>query len=113
VALRELSANQTPPGLAGLTTFLARTGGSEIEALQSYAVAALRQSWTPRAIEALAPALLARRRAFDPGARRVSRAIVATLEDVDDGLAQSAARAWRRSAAGVWSACRGDRAGAA
>jgi hypothetical protein len=113
VALRELSACQTPPSLAGLTTFLARTEGAEIEALQSYAVAALRQSWTPRAIEALAPALLARRRAFDPGARRVSRAIVATLEDVDDVQARSAARAWRRSAAGVWSACRGDRAGAA
>ena len=80
---------------------------------QSYAVAALRQSWTPHAIDALAPALLARRRAFDPAARRVSRAIVAALEAATTG-----ARSRRRApgvgrAAGVWSACRGDRAGAA
>lgn len=113
VALRELSAHQTPPGVAGLSAFLTRTDGPHLEPLQTFAVSALRRSWTPRAIDALLPAILARRRAFEPSARRVSRVIVATLEDVDDTRAQAAARTWRRSAAGVWSACRGDRAGAA
>jgi hypothetical protein len=109
VALRELSLHQTAPGLAGLTSFLARTDGAGLEPLQAFAVATLRQSWTPHAIDALAPALLARRRAFDPGARRVSRAMVAALDAADDERARAAARTWRRSAAGMWSACVGER----
>jgi hypothetical protein len=113
VALRELSVQQSPPGLVGLTTFLSRTDGAGLEPLQAFAVATLRHSWTPKAIDALAPALLARRRAFDPGARRVSRAIVDLLDAAGDERAAAAVRAWRRSAAGMWSACVGERAEAA
>ena len=51
----------------------------------------------PKAIDALAPALLARRRAFDPAARRVSRVIVAALDSASDDRAARAARTWRRS----------------
>jgi len=111
VALRELSAHQSPPALAALAEFLSRTHGASLEALQRYAVQALRLAWTPKVTDALVLALLARRRAFDPAARRVSHAIVTVLEAAGGDRARAAVRTWRRSPAGVWSTCRRDRVG--
>jgi hypothetical protein len=73
--------------------------------MQIAAVDLLQRRWTPGAAQVLATALRARRHIFDRGPRMVSKAIVAAIDDGGDAEARGAVRAWKRSAAGLWSAC--------
>jgi hypothetical protein len=110
VALRDLVSHRSTSSLAALTAFLSRTDPGGLDGLQQYALHLLRQAWTPEVGAAVATALLRRRRAMEAGARRVSRAMAGLLETSAEVEACAAARAWRRSPPGLWSACVGDRA---
>jgi hypothetical protein len=113
VALRDIGIHQTRGGLSALTSFLGRTTPAEIEALQSYAVQVIRRAWSPATGEVLGAALRERRHTFEAGARRVSLAMTSLLDLMGNDSDRAAARAWRRSAAGLWSFCLGQRGEAA
>lgn len=109
-AVRQLCANLTSGSLAALTAFLSKVEDRTLEPLQLEAVRQLGgPAPAPAAVPLLAAAVRARRHIFDGGPRRVSRAMVAVLEGQADEEGRAAARAWRRSAAGLWSACVGSR----
>jgi hypothetical protein len=109
VAVRDLGVNQTRGGLYALTTFLGRTTPPEIEPLQAYAMQVLRRAWSPAVGQVLRDALLERRHTFEAAARRVSLAMMSLIDMMGDEDDRAAARAWRRSAAGLWSFCLGQR----
>jgi hypothetical protein len=102
-ALADLCQNQTPNGLAALTRYLSRVDDRELEQLQISAVDLLLDHWSGGASDVLATALRARRHIFNAGPRRVSQAMVTALTTKPDVQGHTAARAWQRSAAGLWS----------
>jgi hypothetical protein len=95
-------------GLPAMTTFLSATRGARFTSMQKQVVSLLREHASPDTRDALAAALTARTRAMDGSARQVSCAIQAALGAFEDDAAAAAARAWRRSAAGLYSWLRGD-----
>jgi hypothetical protein len=102
-ALSDLCANQTPSGLAALTKYLSRVDDRELEQLQIAAVDLLCDAWSGGASDVIATALRNRRHIFNSGPRRVSQVMVQALSAKPDLQGQAAARAWQRSAAGLWS----------
>jgi hypothetical protein len=108
-AISDLCVHQTPSGLAALTKYLARVDDSELEQLQIAAVDLLADNWSGGATDVVATALRARRHIFNAGPRRVSQVMVTALTSRPDAQGHAAARAWQRSAAGLWSACLGGR----
>jgi hypothetical protein len=108
-ALSDLCANQTPSGLSALTRYLSRVDDRELESLQIAAVDLLIDMWSGGASDVIATALLARRHIFNGGPRRVSQVMVQALAAKPDMQGQAAARAWQRSAAGLWSTVLGGR----
>jgi hypothetical protein len=102
-ALADLCANQTPSGLAALTKYLSRVDDRELEQLQIAAVDLLCDAWSGGASDVIATALRNRRHIFNGGPRRVSQVMVSALSAKPDLQGQAAARAWQRSAAGLWS----------
>lgn len=102
-ALSDLCRNQTPNGLSALTKYLSRVDDRELEQLQISAVDLLLDHWSGGAADVVATALLARRHIFNGGPRRVSQAMVTALTTRPDIQGHAAARAWQRSAAGLWS----------
>ena len=108
-ALTDLCANQTPTGLAALTKYLSKVDDRELEQLQIAAVDLLCDAWSGGASDVLATALLNRRHIFNGGPRRVSQVMVSALSAKPDLQGQAAARAWQRSAAGLWSTVLGGR----
>jgi len=108
-ALADLCTNQTPSGLAALTRYLSRVDDRELEQLQIAAVDLLSDAWSGGASDVIATALLNRRQIFNGGPRRVSQAMVSALSAKPDLQGQAAARAWQRSAAGLWSTVLGGR----
>jgi hypothetical protein len=108
-ALSDLCANQTPSGLAALTRYLSRVDDRELEQLQISAVDLLCDAWSGGASDVIATALRARRHIFNGGPRRVSQVMVQALAAKPDLQGQAAARAWQRSAAGLWSTVLGGR----
>lgn len=108
-ALSDLCANQTPTGLSALTRYLSRVDDSELESLQIAAVDLLMDMWSGGASDVIATALRARRHIFNSGPRRVSQVMVQALAAKPDMQGQAAARAWQRSAAGLWSTVLGGR----
>ena len=102
-ALSDLCRNQTPNGLAALTRYLSRVDDRELEQLQVAAVDLLLDHWSGGAADVIASALRARRHIFNAGPRRVSQAMVTALTTKPDIQGHAAARAWQRSAAGLWS----------
>jgi hypothetical protein len=108
-ALTDLCANQTPSGLAALTRYLSRVDDRELEQLQIVAVDLLSDAWSGGAADVIATALRNRRHIFNSGPRRVSQAMVSALSAKPDLQGQAAARAWQRSAAGLWSTVLGGR----
>jgi hypothetical protein len=108
-ALADLCANQTPSGLAALTRYLSRVDDRELEQLQIAAVDLLCDRWSGGASDVVATALLNRRHIFNGGPRRVSQVMVTALSAKPDLQGQAAARAWQRSAAGLWSTVLGGR----
>jgi hypothetical protein len=108
-ALSDLCANQTPSGLAALTRYLSKVDDRELEQLQIAAVDLLCDAWSGGASDVIATALLARRHIFNGGPRRVSQVMVQALSAKPDLQGQAAARAWQRSAAGLWSTVLGGR----
>jgi len=102
--LQHAAARMPLAGHAALAAFLGAVRGARVTPLQRRAVRLLRASGTTDARDALAAALAARTRALDAPARQVSCLIEAALQEFhDDDTAAAAARAWRRSAAGVFS----------
>jgi hypothetical protein len=95
-------------GVPAMTAFMSAVRGTRFTPMQRRVVALLRAHASPDTRDALAAALAARTRALDGPARQVSRAIQAALEAFEDDQAAAAARAWRRSAAGLYSWLRGD-----
>ena len=108
-ALTDLCANQTPSGLAALTRYLSRVDDRELEQLQIAAVDLLCDAWSGGASDVIATALRNRRHIFNGGPRRVSQVMVSALSAKPDLQGQAAARAWQRSAAGLWSTVLGGR----
>jgi hypothetical protein len=108
-ALTDLCAIQTPSGLAALTKYLSRVDDRELEQLQIAAVDLLCDAWSGGASDVIATALRARRHIFNAGPRRVSQVMVQALAAKPDLQGQAAARAWQRSAAGLWSTVLGGR----
>jgi hypothetical protein len=108
-ALTDLCANQTPSGLAALTKYLSRVDDRELEQLQISAVDLLCDAWSGGASDVIATALRNRRHIFNSGPRRVSQVMVNALSSKPDLQGQAAARAWNRSAAGLWSTVLGGR----
>ena len=108
-ALSDLCANQTPSGLAALTRYLSRVDDRELEQLQIAAVDLLCDAWSGGASDVIATALRNRRHIFNAGPRRVSQVMVQALAAKPDLQGQAAARAWQRSAAGLWSTVLGGR----
>ena len=108
-ALTDLCANQTPSGLAALTRYLSRVDDRELEQLQIAAVDLLCDAWSGGASDVIATALRNRRHIFNSGPRRVSQVMVRALSAKPDLQGQAAARAWQRSAAGLWSTVLGGR----
>ena len=108
-ALADLCSNQTPSGLAALTRYLSRVDDRELEQLQIAAVDLLSDAWSGGASDVIATALLNRRHIFNGGPRRVSQVMVSALSAKPDLQGQAAARAWQRSAAGLWSTVLGGR----
>jgi hypothetical protein len=108
-ALTDLCANQTPSGLAALTKYLSRVDDRELEQLQIAAVDLLCDAWSGGASDVLATALLNRRHIFNSGPRRVSQVMVTALTQKPDAQGHTAARAWQRSAAGLWSTMLGGK----
>jgi hypothetical protein len=108
-ALSDLCANQTPSGLAALTRYLSRVDDRELEQLQIAAVDLLCDAWSGGASDVIATALRNRRHIFNSGPRRVSQVMVSALSSKPDLQGQAAARAWQRSAAGLWSTVLGGR----
>ncbi|MEO5819734.1 MAG: hypothetical protein ABIT71_04460 [Vicinamibacteraceae bacterium] len=108
-ALSDLCANQTPSGLAALTRYLSRVDDRELEQLQISAVDLLCDRWSGGASDVIATALRNRRHIFNSGPRRVSQVMVQALSAKPDLQGQAAARAWQRSAAGLWSTVLGGR----
>ena len=108
-ALSDLCLNQTPSGLAALTKYLSRVDDRELEQLQIAAVDLLIDRWSGGASDVIATALRARRHIFNSGPRRVSQVMVQALAVKPDLQGQAAARAWQRSAAGLWSTVLGGR----
>ena len=108
-ALADLCANQTPSGLAALTKYLSRVDDRELEQLQIAAVDLLCDAWSGGASDVIATALRNRRHIFNGGPRRVSQVMVSALTAKPDLQGQAAARAWQRSAAGLWSTVLGGR----
>jgi hypothetical protein len=106
-ALTDLCANQTPTGLAALTRYLSRVDDRELEQLQIAAVDLLCDAWSGGASDVIATALRNRRHIFNSGPRRVSQVMVSALSAKPDLQGQAAARAWQRSAAGLWSSVLG------
>jgi len=95
-------------GLPAMTAFLSAVRGTRFTPMQRQVVRLLREHASADTRDALATALTARTRALDAAARQVSRAIQAALEAFDDDAAAAAAKAWRRSAAGLYSWLRRD-----
>jgi len=95
-------------GVPAMTAFLSAVRGTRFTPMQRKIVRLLREHASPDTRDALAAALAARTRALDGPARQVSCAIQAALAAFDDDEAAAAARAWRRSAAGLYSWLRGD-----
>jgi hypothetical protein len=110
VALGVERASERHPlaGVPAMTAFLSATRGVRFTPMQRQVVNVLREHASPDTRDALAAALAARTRAMDGSARQVSRLIQAALEAFEDDAAAAAARAWRRSAAGLYSWLRGD-----
>jgi hypothetical protein len=108
-ALSDLCAIQTPSGLAALTKYLSRVDDRELEQLQIAAVDLLCDAWSGGASDVIATALRNRRHIFNSGPRRVSQVMVQALAAKPDLQGQAAARAWQRSAAGLWSTVLGGR----
>ncbi len=108
-ALSDLCANQTPSGLAALTRYLSKVDDRELEQLQIATVDLLCDAWSGGASDVIATALRARRHIFNTGPRRVSQVMVQALAAKPDLQGQAAARAWQRSAAGLWSTVLGGR----
>ena len=108
-ALTDLCAIQTPSGLAALTKYLSRVDDRELEQLQIAAIDLLCDAWSGGASDVIATALRARRHIFNAGPRRVSQVMVQALAAKPDLQGQAAARAWQRSAAGLWSTVLGGR----
>jgi len=108
-ALTDLCANQTPSGLAALTRYLSRVDDRELEPMQIAAVDLLCDAWSGGASDVIATALRNRRNIFNSGPRRVSQVMVSVLSAKPDLQGQAAARAWQRSAAGLWSIMLGGR----
>jgi hypothetical protein len=108
-AITDLCAHQTPSGLAALTKYLSRVDDRELEQLQIAAVDLLADNWSGGASDVVATALRARRHIFNAGPRRVSQVMVTALTSRPDAQGHAAAKAWQRSAAGLWSACLGGR----
>ena len=108
-ALSDLCENQTPSGLAALTKYLSRVDDRELEQLQIAAVDLLMDRWSGGTSDVIATALRARRHIFNAGPRRVSQVMVNALAAKPDLQGQAAARAWQRSAAGLWSTVLGGR----
>jgi hypothetical protein len=95
-------------GLPAMTAFLSALRGTRFTPMQRRVIRLLREHATTDTRDALATALAARTRALDGPARQVSCAIQAALEAFEDDEAAAAAKAWRRSAAGLYSWLRGD-----
>jgi hypothetical protein len=108
-ALSDLCAIQTPSGLAALTRYLSQVDDRDLEQLQIAAVDLLCDAWSGGAADVIATALRARRHIFNAGPRRVSQVMVQALAAKPDLQGQAAARAWQRSAAGLWSTVLGGR----
>jgi hypothetical protein len=108
-ALSDLCAYQTPSGLAALTKYLSRVDDRELEQLQIAAVDLLCDAWSGGASDVIATALRNRRHIFNSGPRRVSQVMVAALTAKPDVQGHNAARAWQRSAAGLWSTVLGGK----
>jgi len=108
-ALSDLCAIQTPSGLAALTKYLSRVDDRELEQLQIAAVDLLCDAWSGGASDVIATALRNRRHIFNAGPRRVSQVMVQALAAKPDLQGQAAARAWQRSAAGLWSTVLGGK----
>jgi hypothetical protein len=108
-ALSDLCTHQTPSGLAALTKYLSRVDDRELEQLQIAAVDLLCDAWSGGASDVIATALLNRRHIFNGGPRRVSQVMVTALTQKPDVQGHTAARAWQRSAAGLWSTMLGGR----
>jgi hypothetical protein len=108
-ALTDLCANQTPSGLSALTRYLSKVDDRELEQLQIAAVDLLCDAWSGGASDVIATALRARRHIFNAGPRRVSQVMVQALSAKPDLQGQAAARAWQRSAAGLWCTVLGGR----
>ncbi|HEY8551089.1 MAG TPA: hypothetical protein VIL35_14125, partial [Vicinamibacterales bacterium] len=105
-ALADLCRHQTPGGLAAMQRLLARVDARELEPLQLEAVRLLRCTWTVRAADMLAAALRARRHGIDAGRRRVSKAIMAALEECGAPRTHDASHLWRHPA-DLWRVCFG------
>jgi hypothetical protein len=108
-ALTDLCQHQTPTGLAALTRYLSRVDDRELEHLQVATVDLLVDSWSGGALDVIMVALQARRHIFNSGPRRVSIAMVTALTEHGGDPGGGAARAWQRSAAGLWSTVLGGR----
>jgi hypothetical protein len=106
-ALVDLCTHQTPGALDALTKYLSRVDDAALEPMQLAAVRLLQREWSDEAATVMATALRARRHIFDRGPRVVSRAMVAAIDEAGSEPARAAVRAWKRSAAGLWSACVG------
>jgi hypothetical protein len=95
-------------GVPAMTAFLSAARAPQLTPMQRQIVRLLREHASPDTRDALVSALAARTRVLDGPARQVSWVIQAALESFDDDEAVNAARAWRRSAAGLYGWLRGD-----
>jgi hypothetical protein len=108
-ALTDLCRHQSPTGLAALTRYLARVDDRELEHLQIATIDLLTDAWSGGVADVIMVALQQRRHIFNAGPRRVSHAMVAALTEHGGEDGALAARAWQRSAAGLWSTVLGGR----
>ena len=107
-ALEELQRLQVPVGARAIAHFIDAAMPSRFETQQRHAALVLAGFRTHEALHALVGVLADRHRRLDAPARRVSRAVAAALERSGHAEGLAAARAWRRSPAGILSRVVGD-----
>lgn len=108
----EAAARRTPPvGLRALAAFIDAADSSAHEHAQQRAATVLARAGTPETRALLVSTLAGRGRRLDAPSRRVSRALTQALERLGGEQETAAARAWRRSPAGMLSRMMNDAAG--